>query len=81
MDNHYSTFWSTVHDFQPLIAVAGGLVSVLGAIFGIWLKSNIDEVTESRKKRKSRAESATTLRSLIVSEKTIPDYKSIAYSQ
>lgn len=70
---YYSPFWTVVQAFQSLIAASVGLIAAGSAIYGIKLKSWLDESAEKRKRRRARVVTATMICSLLATEERFPE--------
>lgn len=72
MKGSYSEFWTTIGDFQTLIAALIGLVAVVGAIYAVWLQARLTDSAATRAARDARIRTAATIRSLIGIERLFP---------
>jgi hypothetical protein len=70
----YSPFWGTVKDFQSLIGAGVSFLAVVGAIFGIALKTRLDEKSVARRAREERRARAASIWFWIDIERKLPDW-------
>ena len=65
----YPDFWCAIKDFQTLVSASVALVGVVGAIFGVLLKARLDRLSDERKSRSLRSQTAAAMCALITAER------------